>query len=207
MSATVVASLTDTDARAAWAYINEGNAAAVFAYCGPTHEHFDRTVLRLRKTSSSANSQVDEQSLATDEDDAEDPMLAFQRVAIEPLVPPEYRARIESVILDRDWLASFAEAHGHNLRAGQAIDQSRSRATLAENLIGFPWAVEIKVCSVLRSRIIDVNHRCRGRGEPLLDVLFPFGTMSHIPRAYAWATTYSRIHLVFRSSADTWPTA
>ncbi|KZV71837.1 hypothetical protein PENSPDRAFT_577031 [Peniophora sp. CONT] len=136
--------LADTDARADWAYVNEGNAAAVFAYDGPLHARFTRTVIRLRKTTTSAHSQVDEQSLATEVDDAEDPMLAFQRVAIDPLVPPEYRARIETVLLDPDWFASFADAHAHNLRAGQSFDTSRSRATLAENLIGFPWAVEIK---------------------------------------------------------------
>ncbi|VDB82768.1 unnamed protein product [Peniophora sp. CBMAI 1063] len=143
---TALAPLTDTDVSTDWAYINEGNAAAVFAYCGPHHERFDRTVLRLRKTSAGAHnhSQVDEQALATDEDEAEDPMLAFQHVAIEPLIPPEYRARIESVILDPTWLASFARVHEHNIRPGQAIDARRSRATLAENLIGFPWAVEIK---------------------------------------------------------------
>lgn len=145
------ASLTDTDPHADWAYINEGNAAAVFAYCGPHHERFDRTVLRLRKTSASARGQVDEPSLAKDEDYAEDPMLAFQRVAIEPLVPPEYRARIESVVLEPAWLSSFTDAHTHNLRAGQLIDTRRLRATLAENLIGFPWAVEIKVCAELRT--------------------------------------------------------
>lgn len=143
--------LADTDARADWAYVNEGNAAAVFAYDGPPHARFTRTVIRLRKTTTSAHSQVDEQSLATEVDDTEDPMLAFQRVAIDPLVPPEYRARIETVLLDPDWFATFSDAHGHKLRAGQSFDTSRSRATLAENLIGFPWAVEIKVRSNLLS--------------------------------------------------------
>ena len=153
-----VAALTETDPRADWAYINEGNAAAVFAYQGQPHERFTRTVLRLRKTSVDALGQVIEQSLATDEDDAEDPMLAFQRVAIAPLVPPEYQARIQTVILDPTWLAAFIDAHAHNVRAGQAIDSSRSRAILAENLIGFPWAVEIKVR--LDSSHLHVNHLC-----------------------------------------------
>jgi inositol-pentakisphosphate 2-kinase len=124
-----------------WLYLAEGNAAIVFSYRGPSHPVLTSSVLRLRKSSSNHPS-----ALVPDDDD---PIISFQRTVITRLIDPRFLVRLDLVDLDPAWLRAFASFHNPSRpqknRESSSIDLSRSKAVLADDLVGpFACALEIK---------------------------------------------------------------
>ena len=106
------------------------------------------------------------------------------------LSPPRRRRRgehrfvvVRVPIADVDLQDHVFRESANSERAGQAIDSSRSRAILAENLIGFPWAVEIKVR--LDSSHLHVNHLCCSCQSRSWTSSSPFRACENKPRATA----------------------
>lgn len=149
MATTTFISVTDTSPQA-WKYISEGGATIVFTYVGPSHPHFNGTVLRLRKTTSSHDTSVQDGEDRETQDESDDPSIEFQKKCIERLLPSEHLPRLESIHVDRGWLEALATLHDgerpYERRHRDHIDLSRTKAVLATDLVGGEWlAVEIKV--------------------------------------------------------------
>ena len=131
-----------------WKYVSEGGATVVFSYIGPTDPHFDGTVLRLRKTSDLA-------------DEADDPIIEFQKRCTSRLISPVHLPRLRSVSLEKSWLQRMISLHDGfrpaERRSKDGIDAARRRGVLATDLLGGDWvAVEIKVMCFILTRY----HRC-----------------------------------------------
>ncbi|KAI0032832.1 inositol-pentakisphosphate 2-kinase [Vararia minispora EC-137] len=127
-----------------WAYVNEGRAAIVFSYHGPSDPLFNRKVLRFRKSTSSHPSTIE-----PDADQPDDPIISFQQVVLARLIDSQYLINLDVVALDPGWLSAFA-AHHDSLRprehrAVSRIDLTYRKAVLADDLVGpFACAIEIK---------------------------------------------------------------
>lgn len=179
-----------------WKYVAEGGATIVFAYIGPQHPLFTGKVLRLRKikhhkfhphafekptvSPSSFHAQGGEGIGAegegkgdggtkhTEDEEPDDPMIAFQEQVIAKLVPEEFLVNLRVAKLDREWLTRFADYHdgkGTEEEEGQSegwarpvsrrkvdgIDLGRQKGVLADNLVGGEGmcTIEIKVTSLL----------------------------------------------------------
>lgn len=130
-----------------WAYLSEGGSTIVFSYTGPFHPSFTGKVLRLRKISLEAlhHRSIDE------EDD--DPVIAFQKTVIAPLVPSNFLPDLDVVLLDPGWLAALELLRDRDRpterRAKDKIDRARQKGILATDLISGAdiLAIEIKVQS------------------------------------------------------------
>ncbi|KIJ69157.1 hypothetical protein HYDPIDRAFT_81118 [Hydnomerulius pinastri MD-312] len=128
-----------------WTYVSEGGATIVFSYTG-SQSHFVGKVLRLRKVPNSGATH----NRNTDEEEPDDPMIAFQNTIISHLVPKKYLPEMEVVLLDTHWLERLQEVHDDDRpparREKDKIDTGRSKGILATDLIGGAntLAVEIK---------------------------------------------------------------
>lgn len=125
-----------------WRYVSEGGATVVFSYIGPANPQFDGNVLRLRKASGSA-------------DEADDPIVEFQKICTSRLISPIHLPRLQSVSLEKDWMQRMIALHDGlrpaERRTKDHLDPGRSKGVLATDLVGGDWvAVEIKVkCPIL----------------------------------------------------------
>ncbi|KIK98095.1 hypothetical protein PAXRUDRAFT_824280 [Paxillus rubicundulus Ve08.2h10] len=129
-----------------WTYVSEGGATIVFSYTGPSHPNFTGKVLRLRKIPVSKAAPMTH----TDDDEPDDPMIAFQRIVIAPLVPSEYLPDLDVVLLDASWLGALENLRNVDRpaerREKDQIDKGRRKGILATDLVGGKGtlAVEIK---------------------------------------------------------------
>ncbi|KAH9928197.1 inositol-pentakisphosphate 2-kinase [Fomitopsis serialis] len=131
-----------------WRYIAEGGSAIVFSYVGPVHPLFTNKVLRLRKIAVKPAT-IDVPAPAPRRGDLDDPVIAFQEVAIRRLVPDEFLPHVQVVKVDKAWVQLLAEAaeasRPEARRVEDRVDTDRETAVLADNLIGGSGcAVEIK---------------------------------------------------------------
>lgn len=144
----------------------------MFSYSGPPNPAFTGTVLRLRKieiqpppkeiykpldvaegiheASSEEDETGDETSSSEDEDEPDDPTIAFQARITSKLIPPAHLPRLEPAKVKRHWLEKLAKRAEHqraaSRRAVDGIDVRKKKGVLATDLIGGAgWAVEIKV--------------------------------------------------------------
>ncbi|KAK2466812.1 hypothetical protein APHAL10511_001070 [Amanita phalloides] len=118
-----------------WKYVSEGGATAVFSYIGPADPPFDGTVLRLRKAP----------RVAADHDDP----VIYQERCTSRLISPVHLPRLESVLLDKEWVQRLIILHDGlrpvARRSKDGIDATHGRGVLATDLVGGDWiAVEIK---------------------------------------------------------------
>lgn len=178
-----------------WKYVAEGGATIVFAYIGSQHPLFTGKVLRLRKrkhhkshphalqkqtvSPSSFHGQGRDEIAAegdgegaegtkhAEDEEPDDPMIAFQEQVIGRLVPEEFLVNLRVVKLDREWLTRFGDYHDGteteeeegqsggarpvSRRKVDGIDVRRRKGVLADNLVGGEGmcTIEIKVSSVL----------------------------------------------------------
>jgi inositol-pentakisphosphate 2-kinase len=105
--------------------------------------------LRLRKTPllGSGNGNRDEC------EEPDDPSIEFQHSIMSRLIPAEYLPRLETVLVNREWLEALAALHDSNRplkrRSEDHIDMNKKKAVLATDLVGGAGlAIEIKVCPV-----------------------------------------------------------
>ncbi|KAH7889535.1 inositol-pentakisphosphate 2-kinase [Phlebopus sp. FC_14] len=131
-----------------WKYVSEGGATIVFAYTGTSKtKHFHGRVLRLRKVLISDEDQI---KYIDDEEEPDDPMIAFQDSIIANLVPPEYLPDLDVVLLDPQWLYRLEQLRDNDRpaqrRRKDKIDKRRRKGILATDLVGGvnTLAVEIK---------------------------------------------------------------
>ena len=163
-----------------WRYVSEGGATIVFSYAGPPRSDFKRTVLRLRKSVThpppkpiqkpldlaeewgrKKEDELEEAWKAAafkedkeEEEEPDDPTIEFQKRVTSLLIPPKHLPRLEPVRVQREWLqelARLSEAQRPpERRAKDGIDQSKTKAVLATDLVGGKgMAVEIKVSYIL----------------------------------------------------------
>lgn len=130
-----------------WKYISEGGSSIVFSYIGAPNEDFDGKVLRLRKVDHDASST---DTPSPDEVEPDDPSIAFQRLVIERLFPPQHLPQLRAVRLDGTWLeqlSQLVDEHRPEERSKKdKIDTRKQKGVLATDLVGGQgWAVEIKV--------------------------------------------------------------
>ncbi|KAF9227734.1 DUF941-domain-containing protein [Gyrodon lividus] len=129
-----------------WTYLSEGGATIVFSYAGPPNHIFTGKVLRLRKILVSETAQRRE----TDEEEPDDPTIAFQRTVITSLVPSKYLPDLDVVLLDGEWLEALEALRDADRpaerREKDQIDKGRRKGVLATDLVGGKniLAVEIK---------------------------------------------------------------
>ena len=134
-----------------WKYVSEGGATIVFSYAGPPHPKFDGTILRLRKIIPATVSRPKKYAQSdSSESEGDDPTIEYQSKCIERLIPPQYRPRLETIVLDRSWLEALVALHDsarpEERRKKSGIDLERKKGVLATDLVGGNWlAVEIKV--------------------------------------------------------------
>ncbi|KAG9050651.1 Inositol-pentakisphosphate 2-kinase [Tulasnella sp. UAMH 9824] len=153
-----------------WSYVSEGGATIVFSYTGPPSKEFSGTVLRLRKITAEpppkqiykpldiaegidqASSEEDEgydTSSSEDEDEPDDPTIAFQSRITSKLIPPEHLPRLEPAKLKRHFLEKLAKRgdkkRPESRKDVDRIDTHKKKGVIATDLIGATgWAVEIK---------------------------------------------------------------
>ncbi|KIO28730.1 hypothetical protein M407DRAFT_6633 [Tulasnella calospora MUT 4182] len=153
-----------------WSYVSEGGATIVFSYSGPPSKEFSGTVLRLRKITAQpppqeiykpldiaegidqASSEEDDgydTSSSEDEDEPEDPTIAFQSRITSKLIPPEHLPRLEPAKLKRHFLEKLAKRgdkkRPQSRKDVDRIDTHKKKGVIATDLIGGNgWAVEIK---------------------------------------------------------------
>ena len=130
-----------------WSYVSEGGATIVFSYVGAPHPVFSHSVIRLRKAPLNKRDLIND----IDEEEPDDPSIAFQNEVTALLLPAIHLPRLESVHVTREWLSELsiaAQSKRPELRkAADDIDLSRRKAVIATDLVGGKgWAVEIKVC-------------------------------------------------------------
>ncbi|KAF9246363.1 inositol-pentakisphosphate 2-kinase [Melanogaster broomeanus] len=129
-----------------WIYVSEGGASIVFSYAGPTNPNFTGKVLRLRKIPLSDAAQ----SREIEEEEPDDPMIAFQYTIMASLVPSKYLPDLDVVLLDANWLETLEtlrDADRPTERQNKdRIDKGRRKGILATDLVGgaHTLAVEIK---------------------------------------------------------------
>ncbi|KAG8952194.1 Inositol-pentakisphosphate 2-kinase [Tulasnella sp. 419] len=151
-----------------WSYISEGGATIVFSYAGPNHPEFSGTVLRLRKieikpppkeifkpldiaegvNETSSESESDGET-SSDDDEPDDPTIAFQSKITSKIIPPKHLPRLEPVKLRRRWLERLAKLGEKDRPEARKtvdnIDVKKTKGVLATDLVGRSgWAVEIK---------------------------------------------------------------
>ena len=137
----------------AWQYVSEGGATIVFSYRGPQHPVFTGTVLRLRKIGldhlleSDGNSERD---VDVDDEEPDDPTIAFQHRITSKLISPSFLPRLEAVRVERSWLEKLHRISDairpQERKQKDTIDVLRRKAVLATDLVGGGgWSVEIKV--------------------------------------------------------------
>ncbi|KAF8636730.1 hypothetical protein AX17_003533 [Amanita inopinata Kibby_2008] len=130
-----------------WKYVSEGGATIVFSYSGPPNPIFDGTVLRLRKCRINSAGDTSQANLNGEEPD--DPIIEYQEKCMTRLIPPVHLPLLQAVSLEKEWAESMASLHDtsrrNERRIKDAIDNTRSKAVLATDLVGGDWiAVEIK---------------------------------------------------------------
>ncbi|KIM22257.1 hypothetical protein M408DRAFT_79282 [Serendipita vermifera MAFF 305830] len=132
-----------------WKYVSEGGATIVFSYVGPAHPVFTGTVLRIRKVpvQPGADSAVPEGE--PDEEEPDDPSIEFQNRITSLVVPLMHLPVMESVRVDREWLAKLSALVQNKRpelrRLKDTIDLGRKKAVIATDLVGGKGlAVEIK---------------------------------------------------------------
>jgi inositol-pentakisphosphate 2-kinase len=133
-----------------WRYVSEGGATIVFAHDDLTHSEYSAKVLRLRKAPAIDSSSVVANTIV---DEPDDPIVAFQHIIMERIIPPIHLPQLEHVQLSLPWLKELHHLQDHlrpeGRRAEGIIDFSRRKAILATNLItGNIISVEIKVTRI-----------------------------------------------------------
>jgi len=134
-----------------WKYVSEGGATIVLSYTGPSRIPFDGKVLRLRKSKRQHSKVVTFEDSGLDEE-PDDQTIDFQLKCMARLIPPEHLPKLETILLDGQWLEELALLHDphrpQSRREEDGIDLTRKKGVLATDLIGGnELSVEIKVCT------------------------------------------------------------
>ena len=133
-----------------WKYVSEGGATIVFSYVGPVHPVFTGTVLRIRKVPIQAEGESVIPDAESNEEEPDDPSIAFQNRVTSLVVPSIHLPVMESVRVERGWLAKLSsiveQKRPEARRLKDTIDLGRKKAVIATDLVGGKGlAVEIKV--------------------------------------------------------------
>ncbi|THH12007.1 hypothetical protein EW145_g304 [Phellinidium pouzarii] len=131
-----------------WRYVSEGGSTIVLSYSGPPHPIFSGTVLRLRKIAIQ-HSAPEGSNDSNENNEPDDPSIAFQLKVISKLIPPIHLPRLVTVRVDRSWLETLRSliesVRPSERRSKDTVDVRRHKAVLATDLVGGEgWTVEIK---------------------------------------------------------------
>lgn len=158
LSSNTMANISNT-APSDWRYVSEGGATIVFSYHGPPNHDFDGTVLRLRKALVPSLRPVVKVKDSEDgeegngkvvvHEEPDDPTIEYQIKCMSRLIPAENLPRLETVLLESEWLERLVELQNlkrpEGRREKDGIDVDRKKGVLATDLVGGNWlAVEIK---------------------------------------------------------------
>lgn len=137
-----------------WKYVSEGGATIVFSYVGPEHPTFTGTVLRIRKVPVQPGVESAIPDVESEVEEPDDPSIDFQNKVTSLVVPAIHLPVLESVRVERDWLARLSAIVEHKRpetrRLKDTIDLGRKKAVIATDLVGGKGlAVEIKASVII----------------------------------------------------------